>query len=389
MVIVLVFALTLLLAVFVSSLAERSILSTAVLFLVAGFMAGPESFGWISPTKEIVNVFAVLALFSVLFTDAMKIDAGQPLAEWRLPGRALLFGLPLTLAGTALFARITVGLTWTESFLLGAILSPTDPVLVSAIVGREDVPWRLRNLLNVESGLNDGLALPVVVALLATLSGQPSGAWQVVGEAFAGVAIGIAIPWAAILLERSRFFEAAKYYVPLLPFAIGLVVLSVTALTRANEFLAAFAAGITIASISSSLRDEFQRFGENVTELLKLAALLLFGSLISGSFLNQIPWQGYVFAVLAIVVVRPAALVAALFGTDLPRREWAVAAWFGPKGFASVSYALLMLGAGIKHANELFHLAALVIAGSILAHSSTDVVVAEWLQRTQGPSEPE
>ena len=171
-------------------------------------------------------------------------------------------------------------------------------------------------------------------------------------------------------------------YAPLYAFAIGLLVLSVTSILHANEFLAAFAAGITVATIGDEIREAFHRFGELVAELLKLAALLVFGILMSPQSLAEIPWMGYAFAVLVLVAVRPLALLIALAGSHLAWREWAAAAWFGPKGFASVLFGLLVLKSGLARADEVFHLTALVVVGSILAHSSTDVIVARWLHKS-------
>ena len=262
------------------------------------------------------------------------------------------------------------------------MLSPTDPVFAAAIVGREEVPARLRRLLNVESGLNDGLALPLVVILLAIAGEGEFHLGAVVGEVTFGVVLGVLVPWAAIRLERTRFFSAHTTYAPLNAFAIGLLVLALSSITHANEFLAAFAAGITVATVGPEVREAFHRFGELVAELLKLAALLVFGALMSPHFLMEIPWTGYAFAVLVLVAVRPVALGIALWGSHLGWREWAAAAWFGPKGFASVVFGLLVLKSGLARGDEVFHLTALVITGSILAHSSTDVLVAHWLQTT-------
>lgn len=383
---VLAFAITLVLAVLVSGIAHRTVLSTAVMFLAAGFLIGEGvlDFVALAPDDRVIEILAELALFSVLFTDGMRVGVRDLASAWRLPGRALLVGMPLMLFATALLARLVAGLPWAESFLLGAALSPTDPLFASAILGREEVPKRLRRLLNVESGVNDGLALPVVVALLAVLGDTEAGLLEVVGEAGLGLALGIAIPWAAILLERSRLFAAHTTYEPLNAFAIGLLVLAVSSLSGANEFLAAFAAGVTVASVAPEVRDAFQRFGELVTELLKLGALLVFGALISPSFLAEISVSGYAFAFLALVLVRPLALGVALLGSSLGRREWAAAAWFGPKGFASVVYGLLILRSGTELGDELFHLLAIVIAASILAHSSTDVVVARLFHEEDG-----
>jgi NhaP-type Na+/H+ or K+/H+ antiporter len=380
---ILAFAITLLVAVLLSGLAHRSILSISVLFLVSGFLLGEGVLGVMAldPDAPVIATLAELALFSVLFTDGMRVGVRDLTSAWRVPGRALLFGLPLTLAGTALLAHLVVGLPWAEAFLLGAALSPTDPVFAAAIVGREEVPRRLRHLLNVESGVNDGLALPVVVLLLAMVQVREAHVGTMLGELALGVILGVAVPWVAIRLERSRFFSAIAIYQPLNAFAIGLLVFALASLTHANEFLADFAAGVTVASMSTEVRGAFHEFGEILAELLKLAALLVFGALISPGFLAEIPPSGYALAVLVLIAVRPIALGLALLGSELGWREWVAAAWFGPKGFASVVYGMLILKAGVARGGELFHLLALVIGASIVAHSSTDVLVARWFQR--------
>jgi sodium/hydrogen antiporter len=385
-VLLLVFAAVLLLAVLVSSLAHRTILSTAALFLLAGFVLGPDSVGVLEVRagSPIVATLAELALFAVLFTDGMRVGWADLRAAWRLPGRALVLGLPLTLAVTAVLARFVAGLDWPEALLVGAVLAPTDPVFAAALVGNERVPDRLRHLLNVESGLNDGLALPVVVLLLAVVAGSGDLHLAELGtELGVGLVIGVAIPWAAIRLERSRFFAASTQYEPLNAVAIGLLVLAVGNVTHGNLFLAAFAAGITVATFGPRQREAFEHFGELIAELLKLAALLVFGALISTEFLAEVPWTGWAFAVLALVMARPVALWLSFLGSRLPMREQAAAMWFGPKGFASVVYGLLVLESGIPAADEIFHLVALTIVLSILAHSSTDILVARAFDQTE------
>ncbi|GGK99839.1 cation:proton antiporter [Mangrovihabitans endophyticus] len=375
----LAFAAVLLLAVLISALAGRTILSTAVLFLGAGFLLGPQTTGVFDVTADtpIVSELAELALFAVLFTDGMRVGWADLRMAWRLPGRALGWGLPLTLAVTAVAAHYVVGLGWAESLLIGAILSPTDPVFASALVGNEKVPRRLRHLLNVESGVNDGLALPFVIIFLAAASSSEHLHLGELGlEIVLGLVIGIVVPVAAILLERSRLFSASPAYEPLNGLAIGLLVLALAKATHANLFLAAFAAGITVATFGPRQREAFEHFGENIAELFKLAALLVFGALISLRFLAEISWQGWVFAVLAIFLARPVALWVSFLRSGLDMREQAAAMWFGPKGFASVVYGLLVLESGITQADEIFHLVALTIVLSILLHSSTDVVVA-------------
>lgn len=374
------FAVVLLIAVLVSGLAHRSLVSTAVLFLVAGFLLGDHVFNVVSvqPENPVLSTFVELALFSILFVDGMHIGLPELRQSWRLPGRALLVGMPLTFVLIAIFAYALLSISWTEAFLIGAVLSPTDPVFAAALVGRGEVPLRLRRLLNVESGLNDGLALPVVIILLTVIGGDRIHYGELLFEIALGVALGIAIPWIAIHVQRLRWFDAQPVYVPIYPFAIGLVVYALTSLTQANPFLAAFAAGVTVATMSPRFTASFHEFGGPIAEILKLAALFLFGALVSIQLLTDIGLVGDIFIVLAIFIARPLVIALVLIGTELERRERIAAMWFGPKGFASVAYGLLVLDSGIPNADRLFHIIATMIIVSIILHSSTDAFVASW-----------
>ncbi|MBT2594862.1 sodium:proton antiporter [Arthrobacter sp. ISL-72] len=384
------FAILLLIGVLISERAHRTVLSTAVLFLVGGFLLGPGALGvvTVSAGDPLVGGLAELALFSVLFTDGMRVGFRDLRSAWRLPGRALLLGLPLTLALTALFAYYIAGLPWLESFLLGAILAPTDPVFAAAIVGREKVPGRLRHLLNVESGVNDGLALPIVLVLLAAAGGSDAHGEQLLLEIVLGILVGIVVPAVVLALERLPFLQAKTSLQPLLAVSIGLLVLAICEATHANLFLGAFTSGITVASLGRELRHEFEQFGELVTELLKLAAIMVFGALITPDFLfREIPFAGWIFALLALLIARPLALLVSFLGARLTMREQVAAMWFGPKGFASVVYGLIILESGIALADEVYHLVALVIVLSILSHSSTDVVIARQFTGSQAGTE--
>ncbi|PSL05348.1 sodium/proton antiporter (CPA1 family) [Haloactinopolyspora alba] len=379
MTLLLSYSAVLLLAVLVSAFAHRTVLSTAVLFLAAGFVLGDGVTGVLElqPADPLVATLAELALFAVLFTDGMRVGWNDLTSAWRLPGRALGWGMPLTLLITAVLAHFVAGLDWPEALLVGAVLAPTDPVFAAALVGNEKVPQRLRRLLNVESGVNDGLALPFVIVLLEiTQDSSDLHLGKLGSELAIGLAIGVGVPWVAIRLERTRWFAAASDYQAINAVAIGLLVFALGEATHGNLFLAAFAAGVTVATIGQREKEAFHEFGELVAELLKLVALLAFGALISPSFLAEIPWTGWVFAVLALVVARPVALSVSFLGSGLGAREQVAAMWFGPKGFASVVYGLIVLNSGIAAADEIFHLVALTIALSILAHSSSDVVIA-------------
>jgi NhaP-type Na+/H+ or K+/H+ antiporter len=383
--VILAFGLTLMAAVLLSQRAHRTVLSTSVMFLTVGFALGPGLLGWVrlDPGGRIVGEFAELALFTILFVDGTELQVRELARAWKLPGRALLIGMPLTIAAIGAAARLVLGYSWTESLLVGAILSPTDPVFVSAILEREAVPLRLRRLLSVESGLNDGMALPAVLVLLQLARHGALHVGRSLLEATGGIAIGLAAPAVFLWLESRRLFGAVGAYQPLAGVAIAGVVFGLARITGANEFLAAFAAGVGLGSLRPDLAKELRQVGAPLAEATKLATLFVFGSSLTLAALVAPGLRGLGFAALTLLAARPVSLVFAFIGGSLTRKEWLAAAWFGPKGFASLLYALLMLHAAIANATALFQAVALVIIVSILAHSSTDVPVARVFQREE------
>ncbi|RZQ64586.1 cation:proton antiporter [Amycolatopsis suaedae] len=382
MALVLAFGLVLLISVSLSGVAARTVLSTALLFLVAGALIGQGGFGLvhIGPQDPLVTVLADVALFTVLFTDGQRANLRALREGWRLSGRALGLAMPLTMIGIAVPAYFLVGLDWPTALLLGAILSPTDPVFAAAIVGRSDIPLRLRRLLNVESGLNDGLALPFVLIFLATASHTTADLGTIGWELLLGLVLGIALPALVALAWRLRILTSEPRLQALGPLAVGVALYGACHLTHANPYLAAFAAGATLATLDRVAAEHFEPLGDLLSEITKFAALLVFGALITPDRLSHLTVGGWVFAVLAIVLVRPAAMMLSLVRTQLSGRERATAAWFGPKGFASVVYGLLALQSGIPDNELVFDLVAVTIAISIILHSSTDVPVAKALR---------
>ncbi|HYU86289.1 MAG TPA: cation:proton antiporter [Kribbellaceae bacterium] len=382
MALILAFGLVLLVSVSLSGLAARTVLSTSLMFLVAGAMLGEGGFGLvpIDPGGDLVATLADIALFTVLFTDGQRAGLPDLREGWRLSGRALGLGMPLAMVGVAVPAHFLAGLDWPTAFLVGAILSPTDPVFASAIVGRSDVPLRLRRLLNVESGLNDGLALPFVLVFLATALGDESEPARIAWELLLGLVLGVVVTAVVALAWRTRLLTAEPRLQALGPFAIAVSLFAICHLTHANPYLAAFAAGSTLATIDEVAAERFEPFGDLLSEVTKFAALLVFGALITPGRLSALGVGGWTLAVLSILLVRPAAMAISLLRTPLNRRERAAAAWFGPKGFASVVYGLLVLQAGPADADKVFDLVAVTIALSIVLHSSTDVPVARALR---------
>lgn len=380
-----VYGLVIIAAALVTGVATRTWLSTSLVVLLAGVLLGPGFLGLVDISAEdpIVSTLAEIALVTVLFTDGNRLPLRYVRSTARLAGRALVLGMPLTWLGIAGLTLLLTDLSWIQSLLVGAVLSPTDPVFAAAIVQREDIPERLKRLLNVESGVNDGLALPVVLILLAS-EATPTESTELpvlAGELLAGVALGLVVPLLVAGFIRIPGLDAIGAPILLLS-GIGITIFGLAEITHANVFLAAFVGGVMSATVLPQIHGEADHFGEEVSEAVKLLALLVFGALLTPDLLAAVPVGGWILAVLSLVLVRPASILLSLAMSTLPQRERLTAAWFGPKGFASVVYGLLILETGAPEAQEEFAVIAACIAVSILVHSSSDVPVARWLTRS-------
>lgn len=384
------FGVALLVAVLFSALSARSPLSTSLIFLVVGLAAGPLALGVDRLDAETVREVASVTLFAVLFADGQRAPLTVLRDRWREPTRALLIAMPLTFVVVGVLAHYLVGLDWVSALLVGAVLAPTDPVFAAALVGRDDVPTRLRSLLNIESGLNDGLALPVVLLLIGTLGGRPVGESTELGalllEILVGLVLGVVLPLAGVALLRLPLIGVEPRLAPLGPLAVAVLLFAACEATGANLYLAAFAAGITLATVSPRGSDAFAEVGELISELAKNFALLAFGTLVTVAVLGEVGVAGWVLAALTLLIGRPLPVMAALIGSRLDQRQRLAAAWFGPKGFASVVYGLIVLESGVADAEHLFALIVATVAVSITLHSTTDVPVAVMLG--QHPDDP-
>jgi NhaP-type Na+/H+ or K+/H+ antiporter len=267
-------------------------------------------------------------------------------------------------------------LSWTESFLLGALLSPTDPVLSSSVVTNRRVPRIVRHSLNLESGLNDGLALPAVLAFAYSLDPSKSDFswWQfVLQDVTLGFGVGIAAGFVAAL---PRPDEKSLY-------AIG-VAFATYALAHAvegNGLIAVFVCAITIGIRRPDIRHAFESQAEDIIEIVKLGVFVVFGSLLTLHGLFGDGAAAIAIVAFTLLVARPVAVLVALIGTrtDLPTRLFM--GWFGPKGVATMTFSLLVLGEGIAAGNRIFNIAALAVFVSILAHGLTDTPGANAIAR--------
>jgi len=366
---------------------QSTVLSTSVLSLAAG--AGLALTGVMdpSPTSQIVVLSVELALILTLFADGLVVERELLVRHWTPAARALVIAMPVTmvllaLAGKALFPE----LAWSEAFLLGAVLAPTDPVVTSAVVTSERIPSTIRHTLNIESGLNDGLALPFVLffLVLATGDGDPVvEAGRLAVEAAAGAGIGIALAvLAGRLLDRLPSTGITPKYEGAYALAVALTSFGVAEASGwGNGLIAAFVAGIALAVSRHDIPDAFAEFTESLSSIFQIVVFVVFGALVVVT-----GWDGSVsrlalFVGFALLVARPASVLLSFTGVPEPRPNKLFIAWVGPKGVASILFALLVLASTETNRSLIFDVASFTILASIVAHGLTDTLGASWLER--------
>jgi NhaP-type Na+/H+ or K+/H+ antiporter len=288
--------------------------------------------------------------------------------------------MPVTAAIVALAAKAFTSLSWTEAFLLGALLSPTDPVLSNAVVTNPRVPRTIRHSLNLESGLNDGLALPPVLALSAALAPSVSGfnaLTFVLQDIGLGLLFGLVLGAIASLLPIRR--QQSLYALGCAFAVYGITVLP----PHGNGFIAVYVAAIVLGIRRQDVREAFEKQAEDIVELVKLGVFVVFGSLLTFGGLFDDGLAAVAIVLVTLLVARPVAIWLSLVrtGFDAPSK-WFMA-WFGPKGVATMTFSLLVLGRGLDAGEEIFNLAALVVFCSVIAHGLTDTPGVDWLARRQ------
>jgi sodium/hydrogen antiporter len=387
-----VFGAMLLVGALISGLAGRSFLSLAAVFVVVGFALGEGGLELLEfdPTGGFVQGLAVVALILILFRDGLEVDQELLQDAWHLPVRKLVLAMPLTAALIALATHALTDLGWTESFLLGALLSPTDPVLSSAVVRNERVPRLIRHSLNLESGLNDGLALPAVLALTASAAGHDDFVWWtfVLQDVLLGLASGLLVAFVASRLMpggRALGHEISRHQKALYAIGVAFTAYGVATLPpEGNGLIAVFAAAIAFGIWRPDIADCFESQSEDVVELVKLAVFLVFGAILTLDGLFADGWAAVGIVAFTLLVARPVAVFAALAGTSrVDTAEKAFMAWFGPKGVATMAFALYVLGSGASGAERVFAIAALTVVVSIIVHGLTDHAGSEWISRRE------
>jgi NhaP-type Na+/H+ or K+/H+ antiporter len=372
-----------------SGVMRGTVLSASVLSVAVGIFLAAIGVVNVDPRDNSIVELVELALILTLFSDGMFVERELLRRHWSPVARSLVIAMPITMALLALVAKLlfpTLG--WAEAFLLGAVLAPTDPVVTSAVVTSRLVPSTVRHTLNLESGLNDGLALPFVLffLVLATPGGDAgTEAAKLVGEALFGAAVGIALGIAGGRLHHHLPGGGiTPRYEGIYAIGFALAAFGLADVTIGNGLIAAFVCGIAMGAAEHDVPGGFVEFAENASAITQVLTFFVFGALIVATGFNHSIPPLVVFVAFALLIARPVAVQLSLARTGLPRPEKAFMAWFGPKGVASMLFALFVLKSRVHYGELIFDIAAIVILSSIIAHGLTDTIGARWLARRAG-----
>ena len=393
-----VFGVLLMLGALASGLARRSFLSLTAAFVIAGFLLGQGGLGILDldPTSDFVQGLAVVALVLILFRDGLEVEQEMLQEAWHLPLRKLALAMPLTCVFVAVATNVLTDLSWTECFLVGALLSPTDPVLSSAVVTNPRVPRLVRHSLNLESGLNDGLALPAVLAFTAAAAADRDFVWWefVIQDVGVGLLTGLIVAFVAARLmpqERALGYAISPHQKSMYALGVAFAAYGFATLPpEGNGFIAVFVCAIAFGIWRPDIQHCFEERAEDVIEIVKLGVFLVFGAIFTFDTLFEDGWSTVAIAVFTLLAARPIAVFIALAGNhQVGTAAKGFMAWFGPKGVATMTFALFVLGSTVPDGEQIAVIAAVTVFISIIAHGLTDQPGAEWIgRREQSVSEP-
>jgi NhaP-type Na+/H+ or K+/H+ antiporter len=361
---------------------QRTSVSGPMIFMAAGFLVGPSVLGLLDLgiEGETLKSLAELTLALVLFTDASATDLPVLRRFERLPIRLLLVGLPLTIGlghvvGLAMFDHLTVF----EVALLATMLAPTDAALGQAVVTNPAVPPPVREGLNVESGLNDGICVPILFLFLAMAGEQASGAGWVLGLQLMasglgiGVGTGLVVTVAAmpvIRLAQARGW-ADGVWIQIATIALALTCFAIAQLLGGSGFIACFVGGLLFGGRMREQREALMGAAEGAGGALSLVTWTVFGGAVVGPTLASIDLSVVLYAVLSLTVIRMLPVFLCLLGTASKLEDKLFIGWFGPRGLASIVFAVIVVGAELPHGEFLAQVVGFTVLLSIVAHGIT------------------
>jgi NhaP-type Na+/H+ or K+/H+ antiporter len=377
----------------------------AMVFVVVGVLVGPLVIDQVTaaPTGEGVRTLAEATLAVVLFADASRIKPRVLRRESAVPLRLLGIGLPLTIAVGAVLAAVIFGqLNATEAIVLAILLAPTDAALGEAVVTEPRLPSRIRQGLNVESGLNDGICVPLLLIALAAAEIEDDAstshhAVRIVTEqigygVLGGLAAGlVAAGVVAIAYDRGLVTDS---WLQVIPVAGAGLAYGIAAALGGSGFIAAFVAGAIFGALVSRESEQASRLNEELGELLGGVTLLIFGAVLLGPALEQLSWRIALYAVLSLTLIRMLPVAVAMIGTGARKPTIGFLGWFGPRGLASIVFAVIVVNeAHLPGAPTILTTTYVTIGLSVIAHGVTAAPLAgryaQWYEshrRDQLPS---
>jgi len=363
-------------------------ITPAIVFVAVGLIASPREIGLIGPSAaHYVRLAAEATLTLVLFSDASRIDLRLLRREYAVPARLLGIGLPLTILLGAAIAAVAFGaLSLSEAVVLSVLLAPTDAALGQAVVTEPRLPSRIRQGLNVESGLNDGICVPLLLITLAIAeaSAGETGAHHAaaivieqLGYGMAAGALAGAIG-AAIAILASRHQAIEPDWMQIVPVGTALLAYGVAVPLGGSGFIAAFVAGATFGTIRHGAGGQVSFLADQAGEMLDGLTFLLFGALLLAPALSDVSWRVVAYSVASLTVVRMLPVAVALAGTHARWRTVAFVGWFGPRGLASIVFAIIVVEeSGLPHTNTILVVTFITVGISVLAHGITAAPLAD------------
>jgi len=371
----------------VAGAVERTWISGPIVFTCFGLLIGPVGFNLLAwdTDRELVRSLAEVTLAMVLFTDAAGADVKVLKKVSGIPARLLLIGLPLTIAlGFGVGALLVDNLSLFAIAVLATMLAPTDAALGKAVVTNEAVPDEIRQSLNVESGLNDGICVPVLLLFLALAldaAGDggplPLAAKLIVEEIGIGLAVGLVLAFFAIRLLR---FVREKQWLTQTWIQIPIVALALSCFALAqylggSGFIAAFSGGLLMAFMDKHLprkvKEEYLLASEGTGDTLALITWVIFGSAVVGQAVASFSWIILLYSILSLTVIRMLPVFLCLAGSGVDTEGKLFIGWFGPRGMASIVFAVMVANSGLPDSGPLAMTVVCTIMLSILAHGIT------------------
>jgi sodium/hydrogen antiporter len=368
-------------------------ITPAILFVAFGLLVGPEVLDGIdvSSSSATVRALAEATLALVLFSDASRIDLGALRRTVGVPVRLLGIGLPLTIALGAVAAAAVFGeLTAEEALILAVVLAPTDAALGQAVVTEPRVPQRIRQALNVESGLNDGICVPLLFAAVtiadvqSEISGGRSPATLLLEEigygVLGGVVAGLLI--AVIVTQAGRRDLIAASWRPVIPAAGAALAYGIASGLDGSGFIAAFVGGVVFRLALGRDPAGLNQLTEEVGSVLNGVTFVLFGAILLGPALTELTWELSLYALLSLTLVRMVPVAIAMLGSDARRPTLGFVGWFGPRGLASIVFAVIVIDeSNLPHETLIVQAIYLTVGLSVLAHGLTAAQLADRYAR--------